>query len=292
MATPTANQFPEEYSQALDELVVQESFTSKYQESGAEFVSARTVKVPEMVIDNGTVDYDRFQTMNNAAIVYASYTLDKDRQTAFYLDAVDATDQPLGQLEKVAAEFERVKLVPEIDTYFFGKAKAAAKTSGKVNLTAANIREELRNVRTQMIQNGYNSADLYMSTDALACLENAIDREFSGEDNITDSVGRYNMFQIYEVPDERLVNDFLAIGNGATKPIRHVWKRAVSNLFVPGVNQNGDGYTLQMRWVYGTIALKNKQGGIYANKGTAGPDSSVKPVKHVKIENDAEGSGN
>lgn len=285
-----STEFPVEYAQVLDEVVEQESFTNRYNVQGAEFVNARTVKVPEIVIENGTTEYDRFQTKNNASIVYTPYELDMDRETAFYIDALDVQDQPLLDLVKVGSEFERVKFVPEVDKYFFNKAKAAAKTKGTTNITAANIKGELRKVRTQLKQNGYNSASLYLTSDCLACLEDAMDREYSTEGTITDTVGRYNIFDLYEVPDDRLGNDFIAIADGDDRLIRNVIKRAVSNLFVPGVLQNGDGYELQMRWVYGTIALKNKNGGLYSNKGTKAPDCSIKEAKLVKNVTDTAGA--
>lgn len=279
-STPTATEFPVEYLETLDEVVEQESFTTKYQVQGAEFVSGRTVKVPRLVIDSGTVDYDHFKTENNAAIVYDTYTLDKDKQNVFRIDALDAIDQPMLEIVKIGSEFERVKLVPEIDTYFFGKAKAGGKTKATENLTAANIKDELRKVRNQMTQNGFARADLYMSADALACLEDALDRQFAGEGSITDTVGVYNIFDIYMVPDARLGVDFAAIGQGR-KVIEMVWKRAVSKYFPPEEYQNGDDHVLQCRWVYGTVNFTNQNGGIYTNKGASAPDCSVRPARNI-----------
>lgn len=279
-------EFPAEYSQVLDEVIAQESFSNVFQEQGAEFVRKRTVKVPEMHFDGGTVDYDKFVTKGEADITYKEYELDKDKQKVFYNDALDVNDQPLLAMTNIASEFERTLLVPEIDTYFFGKSKLAAKTKAETDLTAANIKAELRKARTQLKQAGYASAYLFMSSDALACLEDSLNRQFSGEDVITDTVGRYDMFDIYEVPEDRLGEvDFIVIGKATDpnrKPIRFIWKRAVTKFIGAEINQSGDGDELQMRWVYGTIALKNKAAGIYTNKGTKAPDCSVKPVTLVQ----------
>lgn len=291
MAEPLVTEFPKEYLTALDEIVEQESFTTAYQETGAEFTSTKTVLIPELIIANGTVPYDKFETMNDTAIKYAAYELDQDRQTTFYIDAVEDIDEQHLRLLNLASEFNRTKLVPEIDTYFFGKVKANAKTDAKTNLTAANIKEELRNARMQMVQNGFNAAELYMSVDALSCLEDAIDRQFAGEGTITDVVGHYDMFNVHMVPDDRLGLDFAVIAGGK-KTIKHIWKRQVSNYFGPGTWQRGDGTALQMRWVYGTLCPKNRKGGIYVSKGTAKPDTSVKPVRQtVVVQQVAAGSG-
>lgn len=282
-----ATEFPVEYLTALDELVEQESFTTRYQVNGAEFTSKKTVMIPELVIADGLVEYDRFKTENTAEIKYTAYELEKDMQTAFYIDAVEDIDEQHLRLLNVAREFERTKLVPSIDQYFFGKVKANAKTDAKTNLTAANIKEELRKARMQMVQNGFTSADLYLSVDALSCLEDAIDRQFAGEGVITDVVGHYDMFNLFMAPDDRLAVDFAVIGGG-TDTIKHIWKRQVAKTFSPEVNQSGDGTTLQFRWVYGTLCRKNKVGGIYVNKGAKAPDTSVKPAKLVMMQGGTE----
>ncbi len=160
MADTVTTEFPVEYSQVLDEVIEQEAFSNVFQEQGAEFSHARTVKVPEMVFDGGTVPYDRFQTKGKADVTYKEYELDKDRQKVFYNDAVDVMDQPLLQMTTIASQFERTLLVPEIDLYFFNKAASAAKTKATTDLTAANIKAELRNARTQLKNAGFGSAYL------------------------------------------------------------------------------------------------------------------------------------
>lgn len=57
-----ATEFPEEYLKALDKVIELSSFTTKYQVKGAEFSAAKTVKIPELVFDGGTTDYDRFKS--------------------------------------------------------------------------------------------------------------------------------------------------------------------------------------------------------------------------------------
>ena len=57
-----ATEFPEEYLKALDKVIELSSFTTKYQVKGAEFSAAKSVKIPELVFDGGTTDYDRFKS--------------------------------------------------------------------------------------------------------------------------------------------------------------------------------------------------------------------------------------
>lgn len=262
-----ATEFPAEYLQVLDDVITQESFTSRYQVDGAEFVNAKTVKVPTIEFDSkGTEAYSRFSTTGTAELKYTAYELDCDREKNFYIDAIEDADEMHLRVTNIVGEFEKQFLVPELDTYFFRKAAAAAKTKATTALSAANIKGELRNARTQMVQNGFGTADLFITADAIGFLEDAIDRGFSGEGTITDMVGKYNIFDVYLVPDERLDgNDFVVIGGGQGT-VKNVIKRAANYLFAPGQHTSGDGYLFQNRWVYGNVALKNKVGGIYANK--------------------------
>lgn len=264
-----ATEFPVEYLTALDKVIELNSFTTKYQVKGAEFANAKTVMVPELVFDGGAVDYDRFATEGSVELKYTAYELDKDRQKAFYIDAVEDIDDGHVRTTNAVSEFQRLFLVPELDTYFFTNVGTKAKTKATETLTAANIKGEIRKAETQMINNGFAAADLYMTSDALHALEDSIDRQFAGEGTITDEVGKYNMFTIHRVPDTRLAGlDFAVIAPGT---VRTVIKRAANYLFPAGTHTHGDGWLCQMRWVYGNIALKNKTAGMYVNKAASTP---------------------
>ncbi|MEG2532905.1 MAG: hypothetical protein RSB04_07840 [Gordonibacter sp.] len=263
-----ATEFPIEYLEALDKVIELGSFTTKYQAKGAEFATAKTIKVPELVFDSGTVDYARFKSEGKVEMVYTTYELEKDKEKTFYIDAVEDINDGHIRSTNAVSEFQRLFLVPELDKYFFGNVGTKAKTKATAKLTVANIKGELRKARTQMVNNGFGAADLYMTADVLALLEDAIDRQFAGEGSITDEVGHYNMFTIYMAPNERLSGlDFAVIAPGS---IRNVVKRAANYLFPAGTHTQGDGWLAQMRWVYGNIAYKNKTAGMYVNKAATG----------------------
>lgn len=263
MAT-TISEYPTQYLATIDDVLTQESFASKYGVQGAEFVGARQVKVPELVFTDSAVnDYDRFATENGVTRQYTTYTLDNDKQAVFFIDELDVEDAGMNATETIG-RYERTVLTPAIDADFFAKAASAAKTKATTTLTADNIKDEIRKARSQFRLAGLAGGDLYMSSDAVAFLENAVDREFDGTENITDAVGTYDGFTVYEVDPTRMTADFIAI-SGGTNTLRYITKRATQYLFAPGTHQRGDGWLAQMRWVYGTIARKNKVAGIYTN---------------------------
>lgn len=265
-----ATEFPVEYLNTLDKILCTESYTSAYQVQGAEFIGAKTVNVPELTLSDSLSDYTgKFANGSKAEIHYTPYSLEKDREYSFTVDAVEDMNENHLRVANGLAEVQRTLVIPELDTYFFAKAAAAAKTKATATLTAANIKAELRKVRTAFVSAGIaNSADLFMSSTALALLEDATDRGWANEGELHTMIGRYDIFNIYEVPDAMLAQDFIAIAGGQ-QTIKTVIKRAVTRVFAPEVNQVSDGYLCQGRWVYGNVALKNKTAGIYASKAGA-----------------------
>lgn len=267
-----ATEFPVSYLNALDELYAQESFANAFAVADAQFVTAKTVKVPTMnfgTANPGSRAYNRFANEDVVELKYETYELDSDREKTFYVDAVESQNEANLRIANALGEWTRTQYVPELDAYFFGKAAAAAKTKATAAISKTTIKDELRKARTQMKQAGIARANLYMTSAALSALEDAIDRQFAGEGNINDMVGSYNIFDVYEVDDTRLAgNDFIVIGGGQNT-IKLVNARAANYMFAPGQHTKGDGYLMQNRWVYGTVALKNKQAGIYVNKAAS-----------------------
>ncbi|SEP05703.1 hypothetical protein SAMN02910314_02032, partial [Denitrobacterium detoxificans] len=164
-------------------------------------------------------------------------------------------------------------LAPFVDKDFFTVAKTKAKTKGTETLTAANIKDEIRKARTQFTQAGLMGGNLYMSSAALGLLEDATDRQWSNDSSISDAIGSYDGFQVFEVPDELLQADFTVI-SGGTNTIRYITKRAALYTFAPGQHTNGDGWMAQLRWIYGSIVRNNKVAGIYTNKAAAAGETT------------------
>lgn len=79
-----ATEFPEEYLKALDKVIELSSFTTKYQVKGAEFSAAKSVKIPELVFDGGTTDYDRFKSEGRVELRCTSSlpAWERDRNTS------------------------------------------------------------------------------------------------------------------------------------------------------------------------------------------------------------------
>ncbi|ACU94001.1 hypothetical protein Ccur_02740 [Cryptobacterium curtum DSM 15641] len=264
----TFTSFPVAYSNALDEVLVASTYASKYSVPGAEFLTAKQVSVPDLSFgaSPAPVAYNRFKSAEGDIKVDRKvYTLAHDDEKVFYIDAVDAINEAAVPITKAISEYQRTILAPEIDKDFFAVAKAKAATKGTTALTAANIKAEIRKARTQFTQAGLHGGDLYMTSAALGLLEDATNRQWSNETSITDTVGSYNGFNVYEVADSILGADFTAI-SGGNRTMQYITKRAALYLFAPGSHTNGDGWLAQNRWVYGSIVPANKAAGVYTSK--------------------------
>lgn len=283
----TSIQFPQEYLETIDEVLVGNLFASRYQTGGEEFVSNRTVLVPDISFPGAGIpaDYDGFQTEDTAKLEYTAYDLAYDKQCVFRVDAVDDLDAAGLLTVNEASEYDRQIFAPWVDGIFF-RDTAAMAGGGSVQaaLSSSNVKGEFRKLRTHLRSVGLSGADVYMSSAAVAALEDATNREWSNEGAITDSIGRYNEFELFEDAAGRLPAgvDMLAIAGGVTT-VRYVMKRAVTYTFAPGQHTTGDDWLTQIRRVFGNVVRKNKADGIYVVGADAG---SVEPArgKYVKTK--------
>lgn len=266
MAEVSPIEFPTEYLEAIDEVLVGASFAGRYNDGAAEFAGGRQVSIPDIDFGNSPEpsDYNRFASESGVDIRRTVYTLDKDVEKQFYVDALTVIDEPVAAMTGIVSEYERTVLAPYIDTYFFAKCVGKAHTRATETLSAQNIKGEIRKARSQFVSKGLNGWDLFMSSTALGYLEDATDRQWANEGTILDMVGNYDGFNIFEVPSELLQCDFLAIANGK-ETAKMIMKRAVNYMFAPGQHTKGDGYLAQMRWVFGNLVRYNKDWGLYCN---------------------------
>ena len=270
MASPTINTFPVEYLDAIDEVLVGASYASRYNVGAAEWVSNRQVSVPDISFGNSPspTTYNRFSSEAAVTITRSVYTLDHDVEKVFYVDAVDAIDEPAANITTISSEYERTILAPYVDTDFFAKAYTQAATKASDQLNVNNIGDVVAAARTQFVEAGLHGGDLYMTSAALRLLEKATDRQWSNETSINETVGSYDGFSIFEVPSAILGADLIAIAGGE-RTIRYITKRVATYYFAPGQHTQGDGHLSQFRWLFGNIVYKNKKPGIFASKYTA-----------------------
>jgi hypothetical protein len=140
------------FQQQLDEQVVAQA-TSGWMEANAGLVrynGGNEVKIPVISMD-GLGDYDRNNGFVEGAVnlTYETKTLTQDRGRTFMLDRMDVDETNfVATAANVMGEFQRTKVIPEIDAYRYSKiatdaiAKSAA--SGGYTPAASDILTKLK----------------------------------------------------------------------------------------------------------------------------------------------------
>lgn len=125
------------FQQALDAQLVAEA-TSGWMEANAGEViydGGADIKIPTISMD-GLGDYDRDEGFVQGAVTlaYQTLTMTQDRGRTFQLDAMDVKETNfVVNASRVMAEFQRTKVIPEIDSYRYSKIYALAAAANKVN---------------------------------------------------------------------------------------------------------------------------------------------------------------
>ena len=118
------------FQQELDKQVI-EGCTSGWMEENASQViynGGSEIKMPKMSLQ-GLGSYSRDEGYTGGAVTYSfeTFALSQDRGRRFRIDAVDVDESGFGlAAANVAAEFQRTRVIPEIDAYRYSKLAAAA----------------------------------------------------------------------------------------------------------------------------------------------------------------------
>ena len=118
------------FQKELDKQVLEGSTSGWMEENASQVIynGGSEIKLPKMSLQ-GLGSYSRGDGYVSGAVTYAyeTFTLTQDRGRRFRIDAVDVDESGFGlAAANVAAEFQRTKVIPEIDAYRYSKLAAAA----------------------------------------------------------------------------------------------------------------------------------------------------------------------
>jgi hypothetical protein len=123
------------FQQQLDQQMI-EGATSGWMESNAGQViynGGNEVKIPKISMDGlGNYDRDNGYVQGAVTLAYGTYTMTQDRGRKFQLDAmaVDETNF-VANAANVTSQFQRTKVIPEVDAYRYSKLAALAAGASK-----------------------------------------------------------------------------------------------------------------------------------------------------------------
>ena len=113
--------YNQKLTEELDRALTQRSATGILEDNAlaAKFVGAKTVLIPDMTMQ-GLGNYNRDNGFSRGAVTVTNntYTLSMDRGRSFQIDAEEADESGVSDLiGKVAGEFLRTQVIPEMDSY-------------------------------------------------------------------------------------------------------------------------------------------------------------------------------
>ena len=265
------------------------------------FIGANIIELFNMQID-GMGNYSRTNGFVSGDVgnTWTPYTLTQDRGRSFVVDTMD-NEETMGMLfGKLAGEFFRTKVIPEMDAYRFAKLAA---TSGILSATAADITVGTTDVAGMIDEAEEAMGDeevptegklLYVSELAYRALKAKITRMLMNENGVNTEVEVFNNMVVRRVPKGRFCTGITMLdgttsgqlGGGykftktTSKPINFmivhpsavaaVMKHATNRLFTPDVNQDQDAWKYQYRVYHDIFVEANKVKGIYLSTASTG----------------------
>ena len=190
---------------------------------------------------------------------------------------------------RLAGEFIRTKVVPEVDAYRFAKM---AGTTGITKATAADITvgttdcPALIDVAEEVLGDDEVPKEgslLYVSEKFYAGIKGKVTRILANENNVQREVEVFNDMEVVRVPKGRF-NTAITLNAGTNSfgftvggyPINFmiihpsavfsVAKHREPRLFAPAVNQEMDAWKFDLRLYHDIFVYDNKVKGVYLNR--------------------------
>lgn len=158
------------FQRELDRQVEQQA-TSGWMEANAGQViynGGDEIKIPDIVVQ-GLADYDRDNGFVRGSVTYKYQThrLTQDRGRTFHLDAMDVDETNFGvAAANVMSEFQRLKVIPEIDAYrysFIATKAIGAGNSEAYTLDEATILKKLYSHIFKLTDRGVDMSQLVIT---------------------------------------------------------------------------------------------------------------------------------
>lgn len=294
------------FQNELDKAAVQEMLTGWMDSNSGKvkYTGGKEVKIPQLSVD-GLGDYNRGSAGGYAGgdvkFEYKTYEMTQDRGRKFTIDAMDVDETGfLVTAGNIMGEFQRTKVIPEIDAYRLSKLAAKAiGIAGDTNVaygyavTAETILGKIKAGIKVIRENGYNGQlVIHANYDVVNALEMALSNKISSvtfaQGGINTQVPAVDNCPIIPTPSNRLYSA-ITLYDGTTSgqtvggyvkgvsaldvnfiivprdvPIA-VTKQDVMRIFDPNTNQQANAWSMDYRRYHDIWVLDNKLNSIYVN---------------------------
>lgn len=287
-----------QYTPALDAVYKAAARTSILDTANSDlrWINAATVMVPKMELqglgsysrNNGFVDGD-------ATVSWETLTLTQDRGRGFQVDVMDNEETMNVAFGRLAGEFIRNYVAPEIDAYAFAKMYSEVDTVNNLDATtlssgAATVAAiDAATVTLDDEEVPFENRILFVSPAIYGYLKSGITRMvMNRDDNVNYNIDMYNDMRVITVPQARF-QSAIDLYDGTTpgeedggyvpdagakniqfmivhpSAIRKIAKHVAPRVFAPNENIRADAYAYQYRIYHDLFVLDNKVHGIYVS---------------------------
>lgn len=285
-------------------------------ESDFRWDGAKAIKVYKLNAD-GLGDYERNGGFVRGDVdgTWETLSIEIDRGRSFSVDALDNEESAGLAFGRLLGEFERTKVIPEVDAYRFAKLAALAGKKGTpTTITSSTNIADLIDAAVAELDNAevpYEGRILFVSPACYKQLKGNITRyTYNGENDVNYNVEMYNDMRIITVPQARFYTaitlnqptshsdiggytvagvpiNFMIVHPSAVK---QVVKHRIPNIFAPAQNQQGDAWLLNYRIYHDCFVLENKADGIFLSASApatamSASSTSVSAAGDVTISN-------
>lgn len=286
------------YLPILDEVYKASAKASILDQTDVKFVNANTVQLFDISMD-GLGTYNRSTGFVTGDVIGAwkDYTLTQDRGRAFIIDSMDNEETIGMSFGKLAGEFIRTKVAPEIDAYTFATLAGTSSingTNGDITVGTSDVAVWLENATEALDADEVPDEGriVFMSETCYNAMKQKIDRQLANENGVNTNVEYYNGMRIVRVPQARFhtkitlydgfsenqeeggfvvpdstsykINFLIVHPSAVIKVAKHVLPR----IFSPQQYQQADAWKFDYRIYHDVFVKENKVSGIYLHRAT------------------------
>ena len=266
---------------------------------------AKKVKIAKMNVD-GLADYTRNGGFTSGAmdLTWEEHEFKIDRGRALQVDAMDNIETFGLAFGRLAGEFQRVKVIPEIDAYRFAEYYQHAGNTDELDVTAEEILHFIDDADEQMDEDEVpeDNRILFVNPHVFKLMMNdpTLSHNVTVDNgdglSVNKKIYMYNNHRIIKVPSNRFMTEIVLL-DGTTSgqtvggykaadgaktigmlmihptAVLQLSKRRIARVWAPtkeeaagtdGVNPNADAWRFDFRIYHDAWSLDNKVKGIYA----------------------------
>lgn len=184
------------------------------------YTGGREIKIPKMSL-TGLKDYDRDDgyPSGSVSLAYETMTMTMDRGTKFQLDEMDIDETNfVASATTVAGEFQRTKVIPEVDSYRYSRIAALCADNARTyDVNASTVFEALIDDIAAVVDVVGENETLVISINSLVkaqlekleCFKKAVSVEDFVRGEIRTKVKAVNGVALMPVPSSRMRTKYI-----------------------------------------------------------------------------------